>query len=72
MQKYISVTPANNMVLKKKWDQNIFDIHRKKVSCFQLAMVPCVVMSYILNFIDTQCKTNDRQSSTCYIWASSN
>lgn len=28
---YQSITPANNMILKKKWDQSRFDMHRMKV-----------------------------------------
>lgn len=28
---YQSITPANNMILKKKWDQSRFDMHRTKV-----------------------------------------
>lgn len=29
---YQSITPANNMILKKKWDQSRFDMHRMKVT----------------------------------------
>ena len=28
---YQSLTPANNMILKRKWDQTRFDMHRTKV-----------------------------------------
>ena len=28
---YQSVTPASNMILKKKWDEKMYSIHRSKV-----------------------------------------
>ena len=31
---YQPLTPANNMILKKKWDQSRFDMHRNKVEHF--------------------------------------
>ncbi|CAI8011451.1 Uncharacterized protein CFAP97D2, partial [Geodia barretti] len=28
---YQSITPANNMILKRRWDKSRFDLHRMKV-----------------------------------------
>lgn len=36
---YQPITPANNMILKKKWDQTRFDMHRMKV-CLHCTNLP--------------------------------
>ena len=36
---YQSLTPANNMILKRKWDQSRFDMHRMKVWVFLFMLI---------------------------------
>jgi hypothetical protein len=44
---YQSLTPANNMILKRKWDQSRFDLHRTKVWMF--LYINIIIMIFIMN-----------------------
>ena len=44
---YHSLTPANNMILKKKWDQTRFDLHRSKVKLSSILVYIPVNYSFI-------------------------
>ena len=36
---YQSLTPANNMILKKRWDKSRFELHRMKVHSSNLSQI---------------------------------
>ena len=75
---YQPLTPANNMVLRKRWDQTFYDAHRQKVAAgknfihFKEEFIFSILSRILINFNDKiKNKIISKRTDTlqiCHIW----